>query len=112
MNRRRARVANEVRDGVAAILEARIEDPRLRGVTLTGVEISADLGFARVFFYAPGEQRESQQAFERAKPFIRHCLGKRLRLRRVPELDFRLDPSLDKAERIEEILRELKEESG
>jgi ribosome-binding factor A len=74
--------------------------------------VSSDLSLARVFFRTLSDCEDGQRSLERAKPFIRRCLGEETRLRRVPELDFRLDESLDNAQRIEQILREIKEESG
>jgi ribosome-binding factor A len=112
MSHRQERVAHEIRSRLAEILEKRIEDPRLRDVKVTGVKASSDLSFARVFFLTSGDRAEAQKAFERAKPFVRRCLGEQMRLRRVPDLDFRIDESLDNAQRIEEILRELKEKQG
>lgn len=109
MSRRQERVAHELRNRIAQVIEQRVEDPRLRAVTVTGVKTSSDLSFVRVFYRTLGDRQEAVQAFARAKPFIRRCLGEGLRLRRVPELDFRLDESLDKAARIDEILRELHE---
>ena len=89
MSRRKARVAQDLRARLTEILRKRVSDPRLEGVPLSGVEPPPD--------------------FEKAGPFIRRCLGERLKLRRVPELEFRLDESLERAERVEEILREVEE---
>ena len=107
MSHRQQRVAHELRNRLAEIIEQRVADPRLRQVTITGVHVSADLSFARVYFRSLGKAEEAHQAFAKAKPFIRRCLGEGLHLRRVPELDFRIDVSLDNAARIDEILNEL-----
>ena len=111
MNHRKPRVEHQLRDCLAEIIEIRVSDPRLRGASVTAVKVSTDLGLARVFYRTLGDPEEAAQAFESAKPFIRRCLGEGIRMRHVPELDFRLDVSLDNAQRIEEILREIKEES-
>lgn len=107
MSYRRERVARDLRNRLAQIIEQRVEDPRLRGVTITGVKASADFSYLRVFFRTLGDREQATQAFNQAKPFIRRCLGDGSRLRRVPELDFRIDKSLDSAARIDEILKEL-----
>jgi len=112
MSHRQERVAREIRDRLAQILEQRVADPRLHDVTVTGVKVSSDLSLARVFFRTLSDSEDRQKAFESAKPFLRRCLGEEMRLRRVPELDFRVDESLDNAQRIEQILREIKEETG
>ncbi len=108
MSHRRERVARDLRNRLAQIIEQRVEDPRLRDVTITGVKASADFSYLRVFFRTLGDREQATQAFNKAKPFIRRCLGDGGRLRRVPELDFRIDKSLDSAARIDEILKELK----
>ena len=109
---RTARVANEIRQRLATILEENIEDPRLREVRLTGIDLTSDLGIAHVHFRTLDDAAAALQAFERAGPYLRRRVGEGLKVRRVPELRFVIDESLDKAERIEEILRDLEEESS
>ncbi len=106
---RRERVSHELTQRIARILEERVSDPRLRSVTIVEVSASPDASFARVFYRTLGEREEAGQALERAKPFIRRCLAQGLRLRRVPELDFRYDPSADSGARVDAILKELRE---
>lgn len=110
MSHRQARRAHELRDRLAAILSTRVSDPRLREVTITGVEVSPDFSFARVFFRTLGDRAVVEAALARAKSFFRRQLADVLAARRVPELDFRLDESIDEAARVEEILRELRDE--
>jgi ribosome-binding factor A len=110
MNHRQARVAGEIRDRLAEVLTRRVHDPRLELVTITGVEISADLSYARVYYRAVTDPRDAERALQKAKGFIRRQLAEGLPLRRVPELDFRLDETEDRAARLEEILGELKEQ--
>jgi ribosome-binding factor A len=101
------RVARELRDKLAAIVEERVSDPRLRGVSIVEVRPSPDLSYARVFYRTLGDPRDAERALRKAKPFLRRCLAENLRLRRVPELDLRLDPSVETAQRIEHILGEI-----
>ena len=110
MNHRQARVAQEIRARLTTVLTHRIRDPRLDLVTITGVEVSADFSFARVYYRAHRDPSDAQRALQKAKPFIRRQLAKGLPLRRVPELDFRLDETADRAAHLEEVLQELKEE--
>jgi ribosome-binding factor A len=112
VSHRKARVAHELQRRLARILEEQVADPRLADVSVTGISVSPDLGFARVYFRTLGDRAQATEAFEKAAPFVRRRLGEGLHLRRVPELVFCYDESLDKAERIEEILRELKEDQG
>ncbi len=110
MSRRRERVAQELRARIAEVLGRHVRDPRLQLLTVTDVEVSADLSFARVY-YRPLEDPEAvERALVKAKPFIRRRLAEGLHLRRVPEIDFRLDPTRERAQRVEEILRDLEEE--
>ena len=101
------RVARELRDKLALILEERVSDPRLRGVSIVEVRPSPDLSYARVFYRTFGDPGEAERALRKAKPFLRRCLAENLRLRRVPELDLRLDPTVESAQRIEHLLEEL-----
>ncbi len=109
MTHRRERVGHELTQRIARILGERVSDPRLRSVTIVEVSASPDASFARVFYRTLGEREEVALALERAKPFIRRCLAQGLRLRRVPELDFRYDPSADHGARVDAILKELRE---
>ena len=101
------RVARELRDKLASIVEERVADPRLRGVSIVEVRPSPDLSYARVFYRTLGDAGEAERALRKATPFLRRCLAENLRLRRVPELDLRHDPSVETAQRIEHILGEI-----
>src|SRR5512136_2481240 len=108
--RRKQRVASQIRFEIAALLERRIEDPRLRGLSVTGVEISPDLHQAFIYVSALSGQEGSQEALaglKHASGYFRHELAERLDLRIVPELIFRWDASLETGERISHILDEL-----
>jgi ribosome-binding factor A len=107
---RRQRAAHGVRDRLAAILGSDVRDPRLQGVSVTAVELAPDLSVARVFYRVLGDPEEAARGLEQARVFIRRRLAEGIALRRVPELDFRLDESVDRGERIDQILRELREE--
>jgi ribosome-binding factor A len=102
---RRARVAQELRDRLSEIVRE-LSDPRLGLAAIVDVELSPDLTFARAFFRAP-DPEAAAEALEHAKPLVRRRLAERVRLRRVPELDFRFDASLERGARVERILDEL-----
>ena len=68
---------------------------------------AVDLSYARVFYRTYGDRDEAESALEKANPYLRRCLAERLKLRRVPELDFRYDESQERAQRVEGILSEL-----
>jgi ribosome-binding factor A len=97
---------------LAVILNAKTEDPRLRVLAVTGAEVSRDLSLARVWVsgaIAPAEEAPVLEALRRATPYFRSMLAPRLGLRIVPELQFRVDRSIETGARIEQLLRELKE---
>jgi ribosome-binding factor A len=100
-------MARELRDWIARILELEAADPRLRLVSVIEVRPSPDLSFARVFYRTLGDPEEAAQALAKAKPFLRRRLASVLRVRRVPELDLRLDPTPEVAARIDEILADV-----
>jgi ribosome-binding factor A len=100
-------MAADLRARLAEIFAQRVSDPRLRELCVTDVRPAADLSFAKVFWSTLGDAREAEQALDSAKPFVRRCLAEGMRLRRVPELAFVHDPTLDSAARIEAIFDEL-----
>ncbi len=110
MSHRRQRVAHELRDRIAEIVGRRVRDPRLELVAITDVEVSPDLSYARVFYRSSRDSEETARAFAAAKSFIRRNLAAEVALRRVPELDFRRDMSVEHGARIEELLDEIAEQ--
>jgi ribosome-binding factor A len=105
------RLADQLRSELAELLAREVHDPGIGFVTLTRVQVSPDLGSARVLYTALGDdtaRKRSRHALERAAPFLRRQLGARLRLRRVPELRFIYDDSIAGQDRIEQILNEIR----
>jgi ribosome-binding factor A len=109
------RVAEAIRQTVAAFLTSNVRDPRVGFVTVTGVAVSADLTHASVRVSVMGTEAEkatSLTGLNSAARFLRSQLGRELPLRVTPELHFELDRGLEHAQRIDRMLRELKEEEG
>ena len=110
------RVGEEIRDELSALLaRGAVHDPGIGFITLTRVKVSADLQMARVFYTSLGDdkaRRETAKALTRATPFLRRQIGSILRLRRVPELAFQFDQSIEQQDRIEQILRDLHQEEA
>ena len=87
-----------------------VRDPEVGPLAVTGVEVSADLWFARVYVEPMGSEEEKARtlaALGRAAPFLRSVLGRELHIRRMPELRFERDVSIEAGQRIEEILRKV-----
>ncbi|MFW6082533.1 MAG: 30S ribosome-binding factor RbfA [Chloroflexota bacterium] len=104
------RVSELIQIHLSLLLERRIKDPRLEMVTITGVDVSPDASHAKVYFSAVGgdqSREEAVEGLESASGWLRRELGRTLRLRRIPELNFRYDHSLERGERISNILNEL-----
>lgn len=108
--KRRERIADAIQEALAEILR-RVKDPRVGMVGVTGVELSPDLRHAKVRISVIGDDAARQRAMEgleRARGFIRSELGRAVRLRHVPELDFRLDESAAYSVRIAQLLRQIR----
>lgn len=110
------RVGDQIREVVSELLSrGAVHDPGIGFITLTRVQVSADLQTAHVFYTSLGDAKartETAKALKRATPFFRRQIGERMRLRRVPEVDFRFDEAIGHQDRIEQILRDLHEEDA
>jgi ribosome-binding factor A len=110
------RVGDQIRQELSELLaRGEVHDPGIGFITLTRVQVSPDLQQARVFYTMLASndakaRKDTEKALGRATPFLRRQIGSRLRLRRVPELEFRFDESIAHQDRIEQILRDLHEE--
>ncbi len=107
------KVADLIQRVLSTVLQRESRDPRLSGVTITGVEVSQDLMHANVYYTHIGnldETEEVQQALEKAAGYLRSELAQRTRLRRVPELRFKFDDTLIRARRIDELLEQIARE--
>lgn len=107
---RRSRLGEQLRRELSVKLRDLVRDPGLGPVSVTGVDVTADLWLARVHVEAYGseaEQSETMAALGRAAPFLRSVLGRELHIRRMPELRFHRDESREAGQRIEAILRDV-----
>jgi ribosome-binding factor A len=105
--KRTDRVAQLLRQELADVIDRELKDPRVGFVTVTEVRSSADLRSARVFVSVYGgekEQATSLQGLQAASGFLKRELGRRMRLRRVPDLTFELDRGLDRARRLDDLI--------
>jgi ribosome-binding factor A len=110
MTQRTDRIDQLLRQEIGEILARDIQDPRIGFVTITDVETAPDLSTARVWVSVigqPDERDQTLKALQRAMPFVRHELGGRVRLRRIPELHLRLDDTAQRGTRVLQLLAEL-----
>lgn len=94
------------------MLAREVHDPGIGFLTITQVHVSRDLQVARVFYTTLGtesQRRATEKALHRATTFLRHQIGQRLRLRRVPTLEFVFDKSVETQDRVERLLQEIHE---
>ena len=113
--KRADRVSEAIKREVSVMLTQEIKDPGIHFVTVTAVETTDDLRHAKIFVSILGDEKtrqESLEGLERAKGFLRGEIGHRLQLRYTPEIQFRLDKSLDHVMRIKGLLNELKSQQG
>lgn len=114
-NRRQARLNEQFKREISRVLRRQVQDPRVRLVTVTGVEVTTDLSHARVHvrtLHGGEHLAEALEGLDAAAPFVRRELGRELHLRRIPELHFVEDRTLERARRIEDILDEVRPEGG
>ncbi|MGE0174383.1 MAG: 30S ribosome-binding factor RbfA [Oligoflexales bacterium] len=112
MVKRADRIADEIRDIIGGLFQGGVlEDPALKGITITAAKVSPDLQVATLYFRVykdtQGEIKAASAGLRRASPFFRKKLAEALDLRRVPEVRFFYDESLEKASRIEDLLRQI-----
>jgi len=107
------RVGEAIHKEVSALLVKGLKDPRIGFVTINAVEVTPDLHLARVYFTVMGDEqarRDSAAGLKSSVPFLRRELGKRLRMRYVPDLLFVYDTSIDYGNRIENLIRQIHED--
>jgi ribosome-binding factor A len=113
--RRPEQVGELIRKVIAEALVTAVRDPRIQLVTITRVEVSADLSYARVFVAAHGDPEAREQALEglaSAAGFFRSRVARELAARITPELRFELDKGVEHAARIDQLLAEITREGG
>lgn len=104
-----------ITEELSDLIRTRLKDPRVGFASVTGVQMSGDLRYAKVFVSVLGEldeQRATIKALEHASGFLRHELAQRLTIRYTPEILFKLDESIARGARMLELMRQVREESG
>ncbi len=105
------RVGDQIRQELSELLvRGEVHDPGIGFITLTRVSVTADLQIARIYYTQIGDdaaRKATKRALDRATPYLRRRIGGGLRLRRVPEFEFRWDESVEHQDRIERLLMDL-----
>lgn len=105
------RICTEIKRELQSMLISDVKDPRIQSfVSISEVEVSKDLSYCKVYVEIMDEDKDTiMKGLKNASGFMRTELAHRINLRKTPELDFRIDDTMDKKNRIEELLREIKE---
>jgi ribosome-binding factor A len=110
MSQRTEKVDELLRQEITSIVARDVADPRIGFVTITSVETTPDLRHAKVWVSVigqPDERKAAVKALGRAMPFVRHELGSRLRMRRIPDLHVELDDTAERGTRVLQLLHDL-----
>lgn len=113
MKNRTKRVAQVFKEEISRIIREELRDPGLGFITITHVELTDDLRFAKIYYSILGETKEKQEskrALERAQGFIRKLIGQEIKLRYLPQIKFILDESSLHSINIQKILNKIERE--
>ncbi len=114
VNRRQDQLGQVIARELSDLMRLRMKDPRIGFASITAVEVSKDLSYAKVFVSVlgtPEEQRETMRGLRHAAGFLRHELAQRLTIRHVPEITFELDESIARGARVIELLNQVSGEA-
>ena len=104
-------MGEQIRRAVSSILVTELHDPRIRRVTITGVQVTGDMGLARVYWTSDVELKDREQiakGLSAAVGFVRRSLGDKIQTRLMPKIEFFFDESLGEMARIESLFSEIK----
>ena len=107
MSIKNERINSNVQRELSYILANEIKNPHIKFITITAVDVTSDLSYAKVYFTTLGDIKETLTGLKSAKGFIRRELADRIELRHVPELEFVYDESIEYGKKIEEIIEDI-----
>ena len=108
--KRAVRVGDHILKEIALLLLKKVSDPRVQGVTVTGIRLSDDLKLAKVYYSVMGEKNQidrAQAGLDSAKGFVKREIGLRMALRYVPEITFVHDTSLESGSHMDRLFEEI-----
>lgn len=113
-SRRPERINSAIHEAIAEILLREVKDPRVHNVTLTAVTVGPDLKLAKVYFttFRPEDREPALEGLRSASGYIKRQVAAYLRLRHTPELRFQFDETLEKANRLESLLRQVEQKES
>lgn len=114
-NQRVQRVSEQIKKEISGIIKEELKDPRVGFITIISVEVTNDLKIARVYFSVYGDEEQKKDTLEglqKATGFVRREIGKRIKLRHTPEIEFIIDSSIEHGARISKLLEEVRNNSS
>lgn len=110
MSIKNERINSNLQKEMSYIIANEVKNPNIKFVTITAVDVTSDLSYAKIYFTTLDDVNETLKALKSAKGFIRKTLADRIELRHIPELEFIYDESIEYGKRIEEKIKEIHEE--
>lgn len=110
MSVKKDKIAGIIQKEISEIIQFELKDPKIGFITITDVDVTGDLSQAKIFVSFLGQtarQEAGMKALERSKGYLRSQLAKRMTIRKVPELIFKIDTSLEKGNKIERIIADI-----
>lgn len=107
MSIKNERINSNLQKEISYIIANEVKNPNVKFVTVTAVDVTSDLSYARVYFTTFNNHQETLKGLKSAKGYIKKALTKRIELRHIPELEFIYDESIEYGKKIEEKIREI-----
>lgn len=115
MSHRPEKIREFIKEQVSEIIQHHLKDPRIGFVSVTDVEVTVDLRYAKIFVSVLGDdhaKNETMAGLHSAQGYVRGELGRRLQMRYTPEITFNLDESIERGTRVMNLIREVSKEAG
>lgn len=109
MSIKNERVNGNLQKEISYIIANEVKNPNVKFVTITAVDVTSDLSYARVYFTTLNDNKETLKGLKSAKGYIRRTLADRIELRHIPDLEFIYDESIEYGKKIEEKIKEINE---
>lgn len=110
MSIKNERINSNLQKEMSYIIANEVKNPNIKFVTITAVDVTSDLSYAKIYFTTLDDVNETLKALKSAKGFIRKTLADRIELRHIPDLEFIYDESIEYGKRIEDKIKEIHEE--
>ncbi len=110
MSVKNERINSIMQKEISTIIANEVKNPNIKFVTITSVDVTSDLSYAKVYFTTLGDIKETLIGLKSAKGFIKKTLSDRIELRHIPELEFVYDESIEYGKRIEDKIKEIHNE--